>query len=71
MTDHAALLTDRLGKCQEYDHWAFHDLSGLARHSDQRIIVDAMYGSAEGWVELAADDILSQPTVGHIVLTYP
>src|SRR4051794_34290816 len=75
MTDHAALvahLTDSLGKCLEYGHWAFHDLRGrLAGHSDQRIVVEAMYDSAPGWAELAADGILSQPTGGVIVLTYP
>jgi hypothetical protein len=56
MTDHAALaafLTDSLGKCLEYGHFAFHDLHvRLAGHLDQRIIVESM----DGHTELAQND---------------
>jgi hypothetical protein len=65
-------LRESLTKCLEYGHWGFHDLAGKdAGHSDQRISVEAMYALHEGWAELAAGDLLLEPSGGIVVVSWP
>jgi hypothetical protein len=71
-TSLAVLLRESLAQRLEYGHWAFHDLAGKdAGHSDQRISVEAMYALRDGWAELAAGDLLLEPTGEIVVVSYP